>query len=264
MSRWPADDIPHDVWLRFLNDAVRGLLEAARQVNEPARRMIFERRPGWFGKPKKDLAGTRLPDETSISKALIEIMRETRAAQFIAAPSSNPAESDLTRMEFHVEVDREFDPAIGPRAQPTDIQIAISRDRIDLRIEAKKLTTPGDIAADYLGADGLGRFNDVNAPYTLERFGGMIAYVTDRDAATWTEMVAEGLKGAVRPEDLALTTVSGQDLMTSTHIRYVDIEVHGVKGCFRTDVIHMVAEFEARPSRRIPSASGRRGSRSRP
>lgn len=258
MSRGPADDLSEDVWLRFVDETVRGIREAARRVNEPDKRTHFEARTGWFGKANKARRGSRLPDETSISKALIEVMEEMRAAQFIAAPALDPDMPDLTRMDFHVEVDRRYDRSIGPKAQPTDIQIAIHRDRIDLRLEAKKLKAPHEVAADYLGSEGLKRFDNVDAPYTLERFGGMIAYVLDRDAATWTELIAEGLKAALPAECLKETFLSGEAVMTSIHVREVDLKLHGVKGRFRTDVIHLVFEFEAQPSLRLAPTPQRR------
>lgn len=252
MSGRPAGDLSDDVWHRFLYDVIHGIREAVRRVNDPVRLAIFEERIGWFGKPRSGFKGTRFPDETSISKALIEVLTEMRAAQFIGAPATNPAEPNLTNMEFHVEVDRKYDPGIGPNAQPTDFQFAIHRDRIDLRIEAKKLARPSEVVKYYLGEQGLGRFDDVNAPYTLERFGGMLAYVTDFDTATWAGHIEDGLRSTLPAERLAHTIVSGEPLITSVHDRDVDIKLHKLKGRFRTDVIHLVLEFEARPSRRAP------------
>jgi hypothetical protein len=254
MRRWPADDLADDAWHRFLGEAIGGLREAARRVREPA---STERRPGWFGKSNKAFKGAKLPDETSISQALIEAMEEIRDEQFIVAPSRGSSIPNLTGMDFHVEVARRYDPAIGPRAQPTDIQLAIHRDRLDLRLEAKKLTRLGDIAADYLGADGLGRFDDACAPYTLERFGGMLAYVTDRDAAEWTLLISEGIRAALPSDRVKTTLLLGDEIITTTHLRDVDIAVHGIQGRFSTDVVHLVFEFDAWPNRRIASSNDR-------
>lgn len=250
MSRAPAVDLPEDVWLRFLDEAVRGIEEAAREVNSAERRPHYEARTGWFGKAIKARKGTRFPDETSISKALVEVMDEMRAEQFIAAPALDPGMPDLTRMDFHVEVDRRYDAAIGPKAQPTDIQIAIHRDRLDLRIEAKKVKAEPEIKADYLGSQGLERFDNVNAPYSLERFGGMVAYVLDRSAAEWAGLIADELRTKLPADQIAQTQLSGGSFMTSIHVRDVDLKLHAVRGRFRTDVIHLVFEFEALPSLR--------------
>lgn len=250
MRRKPADDLANDAWLRFLGEAIGGLRAAARRLSDTAAGDVSEQRPGWFGKSNRAVKGAKLPDETSISQALVEEMDEIRAAQLIASPGEVAGEPDLRGMDFHYEVARRYDPAIGPRAQETDIQLAIHRERLDLRMEAKKLTKPADIAADYLGAKGLGRFDDIHAPYTLERFGGMVAYVTDSDASTWTHMISAGICGSMTPERVTDTVVSGESFVTTVHVRDIDIELFELKGWFTTHVFHMVLEFEASPGRR--------------
>jgi len=257
MRRKPADDLADDAWHRFLGEAIGGFRAAARRLNETTAGDVAERRPGWFGKGNKAVKGARLPDETAISQALIEEMEEIRAAQIIGSPGLLAGEPDLTGMDFHYEVARLYDPAIGPRAQETDLQFAIHRERLDLRVEAKKLTKPGDIAADYLGAEGLGRFDDADAPYTLERFGGMMAYVTDKDSATWGGLIAAGIRGSLAPERVSDTLLSGEAFVTTTHVRDIDIKLFELKGRFTTHVLHMVLEFEARPSRRRTPAARR-------
>lgn len=177
-------------------------------------------------------------------------MDEIRVAQIMGSPGQIAGVPDLRSMDFHYEVARHYDPATGPRAQETDLQFAVHREQLDLRVEAKKLTKAGEIAADYLGAEGLGRFDDVDAPYTLERFGGMVAYMTDQDAATWTRMISAGIRDSLAPERVSDTLLSGEAFVTTTHVRDVDIKLFELKGRFTTHVPHMVLEFDAWPSRR--------------
>lgn len=239
-----------DVWLKFMDDVVLAIRLAVQTLNTPEVRAREERRPGWFGEPLQKYGGTRLPDETAVSRAIIAMMRKTRDRQFIAAPLVEPGIPDLKRMDFNVEVDRSAEEETGSYSKPTDIQIAIHADGIDLRIEAKKLTVEAEIESQYLSRHGLMRFDDAKAPYTLGAFAGMIAYVTDRDATAWQASIEEAMRANLPGERLTTTSIAGDEIRTTKHVLDVDLEISEVKGRFHVDVIHLVFEFEARPSRR--------------
>ncbi|MCP1549647.1 MULTISPECIES: hypothetical protein [Methylorubrum] len=243
-----------DAWLKFMDDVVLAIRLAVQTLNTPEVRAREERRPGWFGEPLQKYRGTRLPDETAVSRAIIAMMRKTRDRQFIAAPLVEPGIPDLKRMDFNVEVDRAVEEETGNQSKPTDIQIAIHAAGIDLRIEAKKLTVESEIESQYLSRHGLLRFDNAKAPYTLGAFGCMIAYVTDRDTPAWQASIEAGLQANLPGDRLTTTLIAGEEIRTTKHVLDVDLEVSEVKGHFHVDVIHMVFEFEARPSRRVAAA----------
>jgi hypothetical protein len=128
--------------------------------------------------------------------------------------------------------------------------IGVIQDEIDLRIEAKNVIRVSEIDREYLGPRGLGRFEDLRSPYTMERFGGMLAYVMDEDAATWQAGIHQAICAVQPPLTILATTVAGEPLMTTSHDREVDNLLHGIRQRCRTDVIHLVLEFEADPSLR--------------
>lgn len=240
-----------DAWLKFMDDVVLAIRLAVQALTMREAREREEKRRGWFGKPRRDYGGTRFPDETAISRAIVRVMRGMRARQFIAAPALDPGMPDLKRMEFNVEADREEEEETGLYSQPTDIQIAIHGDGLDLRIEAKKLLAEREIEREYLGKSGLERFDDAKAPYTLSRMGGMIAYVMDRDADTWRALIDGGMRAKLPSDRLTTTLIAGEQIRTTQHMVDVDLEISQVRGRFHIDVIHMVFEFEARPAQRL-------------
>jgi len=245
-------NIDEDRWIRFLHHIVCGLREAARRINTEPLKSRTQSRPGWFGRAHKGKQSTRYPLERSISQALCEVLRDIRASQSIGAPTASTF--DLTRMEFATEEPRSSDIRIGPRAQPTDFMIAVFQDSIDFRVEAKNVLTQGAIKTDYVGSDGLARFNDPNAPYTLERFGGMVAYVMSHDASFWSTLVKTALRDVLPRECIKDTFVASEVVTTTVHERDIDIPLRNIKGRFRTEVLHLVLEFEAQPSLRGPPA----------
>lgn len=87
-------------------------------------------------------------------------------------------------------------------------------------------------------------------PHCVQRRGGMVASATDWDAEEWTRIIAAGLRTAMPPERLTETIITDESFVTSVHVRDVDIALQKVRGRFRTDVVHLVFEFEATPSRR--------------
>ena len=239
-----------DLWARFLENAIGGLREAARRIGCTDLRPHYEARNGWFGKARKGHGGSRIPKEEAISQALVEVLKKIRSEQIIEGwPGVG---IDLTKMEFQSEVPRRVDDSIGPKAQPTDIMIAIVHDEIDFRIEAKSVLNSSDVSGEYLGECGLGRFDDVRSPYTTERFGGMLAYVVNEDAVRWQTRIGQALRNAQPPLTVLITTIAGEVLTTTTHDREIDNPLHRFKERCRTDVIHLVLEFEASPSLRRP------------
>jgi hypothetical protein len=243
-----ATAIENDLWLRFLENAIGGLREAARRIGCAELRAHYEARLGWFGKARRDLGGARIPKEEAVSHALVEVLKSIRSEQLVEGRTNSHI--DLTKMDFQIEVPRRFEEGIGSRSLPTGIMIAVTHDEIDLRIEAKNLVKDSDITSEYLGRNGLRRFDDVRSPYTIERFGGMVAYVMDEDAVRWRGRVDQAISGARPPLTVLTTIVAGEALTTTSHEREIDSPLHQIKERCRTDVIHLVLEFEANPSLR--------------
>jgi hypothetical protein len=240
--------IEDDIWIKFLRSVVAGLREAARRIGGEELRPHYEARHGWFGRARKGQGGSRIPNEEAISQALVEVLARMRSEQLVEGRLRDGI--DLTRMEFHIEAPRRIEEGIGTRALPTDMMIAVVQDEIDLRIEAKNVVRVSEITREYLGPRGLGRFEDMRSPYTMERFGGMLAYVMDDDAAKWQARIDQTIRAARPPLTVLSTTVRGESLMTTSHDRQVDSPLHGLRQRCRTDVIHLVLEFEADPSLR--------------
>jgi len=237
-----------DIWIKFLASVVAGLREAARKIGSEELRPHYEARRGWFGRVRKDQGGSRIPKEEAISQALVEVLKRMRSEQLVEGHFRDSI--DLTRMEFNVETPRRVEEGIGSQALPTDIMIGVIQDEIDLRIEAKNVIRGSEIDREYLGPRGLGRFEDLRSPYTMERFGGMLAYVMDEDVVTWQARIHQAIRAAQPPLTILSTTVAGESLITTSHDREVDNPLHGIRQRCRTDVIHLVLEFEADPSLR--------------
>ena len=243
-----AIDIDDDSWRRFLEDAIGGLRGAARRLETAQIRQHYEARRGWFGRARRDQGGRRIPKEESISHALVEVLERMRAEQMIEGRLET--EINLTRMDFQIEVPRRIEEGIGSQSLPTDIMIAVIHDDLDLRIEAKNILKASEISGEYLGERGLRRFDDIRSPYTIERFGCMVAYVMDDDAARWQARINQAIRDSAPPLTVLTTTIAEEELMTTSHDREVDSPLHGIKKHCRTDVLHFVLEFEAKPSLR--------------
>lgn len=249
-----AAAITDDLWIRFLEDAIGGLREAARRIGAADLKAHYEARLGWFGKARRRQGGHRFPMEEAISHALVEVLKKMQSEQLVEGRSSFGI--DLARMEFQTEVPRKIEEGIGRKSNPTDIMIAITHDDIDLRIEAKNVLKAADVSREYLGANGLGRFDNVQSPYTMKKFGAMVAYVMDLDAARWSKQITQAIWNTDPPLTILTTIIAGEALTTTSHEREIDNPLHKIKGYCRTDVVHLVLEFEASPSLRGPSVGG--------
>lgn len=251
MSSIPTD--PADErWLLFLATAISGLREAARRIRGELR-PHYEGRTGWFGRPRAK-GGERIPTEPAISQALVEVLRRMRAAQLVEG--LGPAAGlDLARLEFGTEVPRRHEGGIGTRALPTDIMIAVAQDDLDLRVEAKNVLSDADLRREYMGDRGLRRFDDVRSPYSSERYGAMLAYVVDGDAAGWTARIATALPAADPAFVVVNAVVAGESLVTTRHDRTIDSPEHGLRARRVTDVLHLVLEFDADPDMRATAGA---------
>lgn len=245
-----------DSWLRFVEIVVRALRQAATEVRG-GRRTHFEGREGWFGVERRSLGGCKVPAETSISQALVEVLRGMRSRQIVEGDSV-PDGLDLSRIDFEVEAPRRHERGIGKKSQRTDIRIAIVQDDLDLRIEAKNILTGADLRRHYLGRSGLGRFDDARSPYTSERFGAMLAYIMDDDGPGWEERRLEALTGATPALALRTMDIAGETMTITRHDRRIDSPEHGIAERRITDVLHLMLTFEATPPLRRGRRAGRR------
>ncbi|TWA82229.1 hypothetical protein FBZ85_102605 [Azospirillum brasilense] len=188
------------------------------------------------------LPRVRVPSETAMSEAIVREFETIAADQVISGRKSG--EPDLRHFHIAVEQFRQLDPAIGEYSNPTDIAIKLREGLIfDFRIEAKTVAAEGQIKTGYINK-GLKRFDDADNPYTIERFGAMIAYVVTDDESTWEGRVSEVVTAYVGSTRIGTTLLSGRSFFTSTH-RFVptakapdEIEVR---------VVHFVFPVEADP-----------------
>lgn len=242
-------DLP---WTGFLERALWGLEQAASRLSEADTRARMERSTDWWRKPVKTghLRGVEIPEETAVSGALETLFEEIRSDQQISGPT--PGQEDLRHVHFATEKRRRRDPAMGKKTKPTDIAILLAAEEyFDLRIEAKTLTEEADIQAEYLSGRGLLRFEDAANPYTDAPYGGMLAYVIKDNTSVWQDRIQHGVHAAVGADRIGEMSVGGRVRMTSTH-SFLEVK-DGVTRTVTVNVLHLVAEIEARPSQRFPA-----------
>ena len=233
-----------DLWCGFLERALWGLRRAAQVVHTPEGRARYRGKRGYWRKERQlgGVARVRIPSETAMSEAIVQEFNAIARIQVISGPAAD--EPDLRHLHMSVEQPRELDPAIGDHSNPTDIKVELREELIfDLRIEAKTIATEGQVKTGYINK-GLKRFDDAGNPYTIERFGAMIAYVVTDNESTWERRVSEGVTAYVGSMRIGTTHLSGRSCFTSTH-RFVptakgpdEIEVR---------VVHFVFPVEADP-----------------
>jgi hypothetical protein len=240
------DAVADDPWHRFLETVLAGLREATRRIRGDLLEH-FEGRTLWFGTERASLGGSRIPRETSISAALVEVLNMMRARQFVEGRPALPG-LDLTHVECRVEIPRRHEAAIGDGSLNTDIMLCIFHDDLDLRIEAKNILKPSDVSSHYLTGEGLRRFDDVRSPYSSEKYGGMVAYIMDEDHARWRKEIRRALKAAEPRFAVRETTILGETFTTTRHDRVLDCREHGLYERRVTDVIHLTLAFDAKPA----------------
>ena len=241
-------------WLGFLERALWGLEQAAARLRESDVQAEFEAATDWWRHPIKSgaLKGTEVPEETAVSGALEKLFERLAADQLISGPSSD--EADLRQFSFVTEKRRVFDPAIGKKTKPTDIAIILKAGEIfDLRIEAKTLVSEKDVESEYLSERGLLRFEDASNPYTVEPFGGMLAYIVRDPTPLWEERVRSNLLMKFGTERIRQAEIGTRVMTTSRH-SFVIAEKGGAR-TIEVDVLHLAVEIEARPSFRTSSTS---------
>lgn len=227
-------------WLTFLENAIEGLRRAAVKVREEKER--FEAYSDWF-RP----SATDIPRENSISQALKQTLDEMRAEQMIAA--SGVQTPDLRHISVECERPRPFDSGISDASNPTDLSLVLMKDKeLDLRIEAKTILDGREVRTEYLGSKGLLRFDDSSNPYTVQPYGGMIAYVVDSDAVTWTTTIGAAVEKAVGSKRYRKLKIGEQDHHVSRH--RVDYKGRGKTVSQDVDVFHLALEIDAKPPRR--------------
>ncbi|WP_395455693.1 hypothetical protein ACHMW5_11295 [Azospirillum melinis] len=234
-----------DPWCGFLERALWGLRRAVLVVHTPEGRARHRGKRGYWRKEQRlgGVARVRIPSETAMSEAIVQEFNAIARIQGISGRAAD--EPDLRHLHLAVEQPRQLDFAIGDHSNPTDIAIELREEQIfDLRIEAKTVATEGQIKTGYINK-GLKRFDDAEKPYTIERFGAMIAYVVTDDEATWEGRVSGGVTAYVGSTRIGTTHLSGRSFFTSTH-RFVptakgpdEIEVR---------VVHFVFPVEADPA----------------
>lgn len=187
-------DLKARLWRNVLANAVWAFGQAEESLRRPDRHAHFSAKAGWWR--ASPYSGNRIPSETAVSEALVdEIDRLRRIA----------AGQGVDRLEamgfggfgdlcFSVEQPRVVKTGIGDRSKPTDIRVyRTGATTIDLRIEAKTLLSNADIKAEYLSERGMMRFCDPAEPYTIEPYGGMLAYTVSQTPKEWGRNIRKAL-----------------------------------------------------------------------
>lgn len=231
-----------EAWFGFLERALWGLRRAASAVHAPEGKATYRGKRGYWRAARRIAGVDRVPSETAMSEAIVRELKAIAADQYVHGRKAD--EFDLRHFHVAVEQFRRLDPAIGEHSNPTDISIELREGlAFDLRIEAKTVATQAAIRTGYLDK-GLKRFDDAGNPYTLERFGAMIAYVVTEDEATWEGRLGAGVAAFVGSDHIYATALSGRSFTTSIH-RFVPI----AKGPNEIEVrvVHFVFPVDADP-----------------
>ena len=238
----PTGNPRPDEWDVFLDRAISGLRLAANELRTC--RAHFEAKRDWFRKGKRHKG---VPNENSVSQALKQLFDSIRAEQQISGSGVHAV--DLRNIRIECERPRPFDPGIAAEANPTDLSIVLMKDdELDLRIEAKTVLDEADLKREYLGDRGLGRFEDGANPYTTQPFGGMAAYVVDRDTVSWETTIGHALAGHVGVTRLHSRSVAGSSHHVSRH--HVVPAANAAFPAYEVEVVHIAIEIDALPSRR--------------
>lgn len=227
-------------WTAFLANAIGGLRLAAVELR--IRRREFEAKDGWFRSGHGDI-----PHEESVSSALAELFNVIRAEQTISGSGVQPV--DLRHISVMTERPRKLDRGIGRKSNPTDYSFVFLKDsELDFRIEAKTILNNSDVDKEYLGKRGLLRFEDSTNPYTIERFGGMVAYVVDLDSREWGARISKSLLSLLGSRRSSLLSIGGEEFQISHHS--ISFNLDGSNQNCQIDVVHFVIEIDASPTRR--------------
>jgi hypothetical protein len=227
-------------WMTFISNAIGGLRQAAMLLQ--MRKAEFETKRDWF---RKKTSG--IPRENSVSRALAELFGLLRSEQAISG--SGVHSIDLRHISIECERPRPYDPGISDGSNPTDFSLVLLKDNeLDFRIEAKTILNDAEVRSEYLGSRGLRRFDDSANPYTVQPFGGMVAYVVDLDAKTWMVKIGAEVVTAVGTSRSSVIKIGADDHQVSRHHvafksgeKYLRCDV---------DVVHFALEIDANPSKR--------------
>lgn len=237
-----------DQWIGFLEKALWGLEQAAERLRNADTRAEMELAGDWWRKAKTSgaMLGVEIPQETAVSCALQDLFDEICAEQEICGNGG----MDLRHFHFHAERRRKTDPNRGPNIKPTDIAIIFRAHEVyDLRIEAKTLVNEADIVSQYMSGQGLLRFEDSGNPYTIEPYGGMIAYVIKDDTETWARRIRDGLQTQFGDTRVSNIEIGMTARIVSQHT--YESTKDGCRIINKVAVVHLIAEIEARPSQRL-------------
>jgi hypothetical protein len=227
-------------WITFLSNAIGGLRQAADQLR--VRKQEFEAKRDWFRRKRSGI-----PRENSVSRALAELFSLLRSQQAICGSGVHAV--DLRHISIECERPRPYDPGISDNSNPTDFSLVLLKDNeLDFRIEAKTILDETDVRNEYLGVRGLLRFDDNSNPYTVQPFGGMVAYVVDADAKTWMEKIGAVVATTVGTRRSTVIQIGTDDHHVSRH--YVKLKSGGKDLHHKVSVVHFALEIDAKPPKR--------------
>jgi hypothetical protein len=227
-------------WITFIENAIGGLRQAAEQLQQ--QKAHFEAKRDWFRRRK-----TGIPRENSVSRALAELFQQIRSQQVISG--SGVQSLDLRHISIQCERPRPHDPGISDEANPTDFSLVLLKNNeLDLRIEAKTVLNDAEVRAEYVGVSGLQRFDDSANPYTIQPFGGMVAYVVDSDAKTWTTKIQSEVLKAVGASRSHSIKIGKESHPVSKH--HLTLRLQGRTEHYDVDVVHFALEIDSKPPQR--------------
>lgn len=233
------DRVRARTWEAFLDRIVELMNEARDCIVRGDMEFDYQARKTWWGTGLYPIRGrtVTLPLENSITDALARSCETLRR-------SLKPSDFMIRKqISIAQQVPRRIQNALGDAAYTTDLQFAsLTLHDLDLRIEAKRIFGADDIT-EYCGEEGLLRFSH-DEPYTDRPVGMMLGYSLRHEHPHWNEAIANHRQvqgvyqfGSVRIAGLALPTCLA-------HSRTVGDVL----------VVHMLMDFESRPSARAIDA----------
>lgn len=251
-------DLKVKLWRNVLANTVWALRAAETNLKSADRYAYFSGKSGWWR--AKPVGGVKIPSETAVSEALVEeIERIVRVAVGQGLDRvSTLGFGGLEQLCFTVEQPRAVKVGIGDKSKPTDIRVyRAGGTLIDLRIEAKTILTPAEIKAEYMSARGLLRFCDPLEPYTIEPYGGMLAYTVSGTSSEWCDNIRTELESALGARNVARERfhVGQSETLTCELERPAYLDPDGVIGVVPAGpvcVFHMALELTTEPSPEDP------------
>ncbi|KFL27551.1 hypothetical protein JP75_25235 [Devosia riboflavina] len=216
--RFGFTEVKAEIWARFVEEAIRLLDEAGRELRGADAWHTYVQKRGALSQPKrKGKAHIHVPIEDGLTAELGHIARRLRAAV--------PLNHVLRLQEVVFETEHLIQSAnrTGRHSRKVDFFIysQLGTNAPEFAIEAKPLRSSADIRSRYLAEEGLGCFFATDSVYTHQPVAGMLSYSLGETPYSHLESLRTALE-QLEPRPMATDQVDLSDpirLICSRHER---------------------------------------------